>query len=135
MEPHTQPLSFTSWRMVGAYMGMILLLPTAVMSAALAAEITPDTVRALEAAEQLAGKPLGYWLIGLAMFCGTTFTLVVKWLLAQLESQRAANTAANGLLMSYLRDDRTLLVKQLAETSIIIEENSKALAAATKKSA
>jgi hypothetical protein len=118
--------------MIGAYMGIILLLPTGVFSAALVAQITPDTVRALEAAEQLAGKPLGYWLIALAMFCGTTFTLIVKWLLSQLESQRTANAAANGLLMSYLRDDRTLLVKQLAETSVIIEENSKALAAATK---
>jgi hypothetical protein len=129
----TQPLSFTSWRMVAAYMGIILLLPTGVLSAALVAQITPETARALEAAEELAGKPLGYWLIGLAGFCGTTFTLIVKWLLAQLESQRTANAAASAQLIEYLREDRALLVKQLTENTTAVTENSKIIEAATKR--
>jgi hypothetical protein len=119
--------------MVGAYMGIIILLPTGVVSAAIVAQITPETAQALAAAEQLAGKPLSYWLVALAGFCATTFTLIVKWLLAQLESQRNANAAAAAQLIEYLREDRALLVKQLTENTTAVVENSRVIAAAKSR--
>src|SRR3954468_9125138 len=107
-DPTAHPMSFSSWRMISAYMLIVLLFPTGVMAGVMGvtlAQVSPDTKAALYNAEYLAGKPLGYWLIALAMFCGTTFTLIVKWLLSQLESQRSANSAANSQLMGYLRED------------------------------
>ena len=81
----SRPLSFSSWRMISAYMLIVLLFPTGVMAGLMGvtlAQVSPDTKTALDTAEYLAGKPLSYWLIALAMFCGTTFTLIVKWLLS-----------------------------------------------------
>lgn len=113
--------NFVCWRMLLAYMMLIVLLPTGLLaSVAAIAQITPET-----AAEQLAGKPLSYWLIALAAFCGTTFTLIVKWLLAQLESQRTTNAASNTQLLNYLKEDRVMLVKQLTEVAAVVSENSK----------
>jgi hypothetical protein len=129
----TQPLSFTSWRMIAAYMGIVVLFPTGVISAVIVAQATPDAATAMEAAELLAGKPLSYWLVALAAFCGTTFTLIVKWLLAQLESQRTANAAAASELISYLREDRALLVKQLTEVSTVVAEASRLIADAQRR--
>lgn len=130
------PLSFSSWRMISAYMLIVLLFPTGVMAGVMGvslAQVSPDTKIAIDTAEYLAGKPLGYWLIALAMFCGTTFTLIVKWLLSQLESQRTANAAANSQLMGYLREDRALLVKQLTEVSVVVAENSHLIKTITEK--
>jgi hypothetical protein len=115
---------------------IVLLFPTGVMAGLIGvtlAQVSPDTKTALDTAEYLAGKPLGYWLIALAMFCGTTFTWIVKWLLSQLESQRTANSAANSQLMGYLREDRALLVKQLTEVSVVVAENSDLIKTITEK--
>lgn len=130
------PLSFTSWKMIAAYMLIVTLLPTAVMAGVIGArlaQVTPEAQVAMDAAELLAGKPLSYWLIALAAFCATTFTMIVKWLLAQLESQRAANALAGTQLIEYLREDRALLVKQLTEVSTVVAENSRVIRAVTEK--
>ncbi len=120
------------WKMVAVYVLLILVsgvgLTTAYAGSVYVAQVAQAAASVSDAAELLAGKPMGYWLVALAIFVGTSFTIIVKWLLAQQESQRAANLALNATLIKYLSDDRAAALVELSKSNSLLDEAQRLLA-------
>lgn len=81
-------------------------------------------IQAIEAAEQLGGKNLAYWFLALAGIAIASWTWILKWLLEQLESQRAANGATTDRLIGFMEKDHAEMRLLLGKTTEIMERLS-----------
>lgn len=64
--------------------------------------------------EYLANKNIAYWFLTLAAIAIASWSFIVRWLLNQLESQRAVNSDVTTKLIAYMEGDhaKTLVVTE-----------------------
>jgi fructose-specific phosphotransferase system IIC component len=94
---------------VAAFMATALL-PTIALGAAGAGVhiITADASSAFPyagAVEALADKSMAYWFLALAGLAIGSWTWIVKWLIKQLEDQRAAHANTQNQLINFMEKD------------------------------
>lgn len=97
-----------------------IVLPPLALGAAGAA-VTVAQLPGKEIVDDLANRSLAYWFVALAVVSIGSWTWIVRWLLAQLESQRAANLDSNKLLIAYMERDHADLRTVLARTTDVLE--------------
>lgn len=74
----------------------------------------------------LADKNMNYWFLALAAIAIASWSFIAKWLLNQLESQRAANAELVTKLVNYMEVDH-------AKTLVVMDSVTKILAQVVEK--
>lgn len=99
----------------------VTLLPSiAIGSAAIATNVLAQ-IPGKEIVDDLATRNLAYWFVALAVVSIASWTWIVRWLLGQLEGQRAAYIETNKLLISYMERDHSDMRAVLGRTSEVLE--------------
>lgn len=109
-------------RLIAAFLAAAIL-PGVAMAAGgyglvVLAEATPPAPASQEQlVEFLANKNVSYWFIALAVTSITSWSFIVKWLIKQLELQRAANQETTNKLITYMEKDHAAMVAVVGEVS------------------
>lgn len=101
----------------------VILLPSVAIGAmALAANVGQlGPLPARELIDDLSTRNLAYWFITLAVVSIGSWTWIVRWLLGQLESQRASNIETNKMLIGYMERDHADMRTVLGRTTEVLE--------------
>ncbi len=104
---------------------LVALLPGVAAASILTALLAQ--IPGADMVEQLATRNVSYWFISLAVVAITSWSFIVKWLLKQLELQRAANQDTTTKLIGYMERDHSAMVKALSDVSAVQERTVLAL--------
>lgn len=97
------------------------------------AQSSPLPPGVAEAAGHLADKSMAYWFISLAIVAAISWTWIVKWIINQLEQQRAANVELNTKLLGYVSNDHTNSQVALQRVASALEANTRVLESIDKR--
>lgn len=101
-----------------------VLLPSVSVGATGAAVVLlglTDAVPYAGAVEDLSSRSMAYWFLALAAIAIASWTWIVKWLISQLDSQRAANTATTEKLISYMEKDHADMREIMGRTTEVLD--------------
>lgn len=95
----------------------LTLLPAVAFAGASGAWMIIGQVAPLEAADKLADKGMAAWFLALAAIAIGSWTWVFRWMVSQLEAQRAANAELVRQILEYHKSDNTSLRDMLGQTT------------------
>lgn len=75
-----------------------------------------------EIAATLADKSMAYWFVTLAVVAIGSWTWIFKWLIAQLDSQRKANSEAQQQTIAYMSQDHAAVAALTANTIDVLRQ-------------
>jgi len=98
------------------------LLPSFAVAALMLAEAPPAIFPGQEVANYLADKSINYWFLTLAGIAIGSWTWIAKWLIQQLEAQRAVNAATTDKLVRYMEEDHSKTLVVMQQVTAILSE-------------
>lgn len=80
-----------------------------------------------ETVEHLAGQSVAYWFLALAAISIFSWTWILKWIINQLEQQRAANAEITARLLTYMERDHADMKGVLVQVTAVLQQVSNLL--------
>jgi hypothetical protein len=74
--------------------------------------------------EHLSKQGIEYWFVALAVLAILSWSFIVKWLINQLESQRAAHAAITDRLINYMQEDHAKMMGMIEGTTKAIDRTN-----------
>ena len=72
--------------------------------------------------EYLAEKNVAYWFLALAAISIASWSFIVRWLLNQLESQRAVNSDVTTKLIAYMEGDHAKMIVVTEKVLLVMDK-------------
>jgi hypothetical protein len=101
----------------------VVLLPAAAFASGsvafsmLAQTPIPLPIPGGQVVDHLADKSIAYWFLALAAIAIASWTWILKWMIAQLEGQRTANSEATTRLITYMERDHGQMIAAMTTTA------------------